>query len=202
MTVNILNQLSQLTLQAPLSLPILMLLSLALSVAAIILSVVSLLVSLTTRRRLAAAAQVKEAETRAEATPVKEIEIIPEVQPTAVSQPAVEPLQSLAKTLNLQSILFFNLAGLPIDHYNVKDENTVAASLAEFLHMLRRFGFPTDVINLRNGGNQAYIMMVDKLGDVEVYALTVGRAEGAAHEEEVKTLLRQALSMIIGRGES
>ena len=201
---------SQLIEQIQFSVPpaIMFLFLLMFSVVAIILAVVSLAVVSSLKKALAATAAVKEKEPeqpgvvekpREEAVEERMPESsgvgerkIPEVK---VRPNSVAALRELASNLNLNAILFFNLAGLPIESYNIRDASNIAASLAEFIHTLRRFGFPDDVIRVSNGVN-VYILLVKRIEDLEIYALVVGSTE--LEMGDLKSVLNQLLTTMLG----
>ena len=202
---------SQLIEQIQFSVPpaIMFLFLLIFSVVAIILAVVSLAVVSSLKKALAATAAVKEKEPEQpgvvekpreeaveermpESREVEEEKKIPEVK---VSPNSVAALRELASNLNLNAILFFNLAGLPIESYNIRDASNIAASLAEFIHTLRRFGFPDDVIRVSNGVN-VYILLVKRIEDLEIYALVVGGTE--LEMGDLKSVLNQLLTTMLG----
>jgi len=112
-----------------------------------------------------------------------------------------ESLEDLATLTGMDSIFLFNLSGLPVDSYNMKEGERVAASLADFILTLRRLGFPADTIILKNG-LKALLLTVKKVGDMEVCALMVGKPEVEVDVNEVKELLQAYVSDLIkGRKE-
>ena len=112
-----------------------------------------------------------------------------------------ESLGDLATLTGMDSIFLFNLSGLPVDSYNMKEGERVAASLADFILTLRRRGFPADTIILKNG-LKALLLTVKKIGDMEVCALMVGKPEVEVDVDEVKELLQAYVSDLIrGREE-
>ena len=111
-----------------------------------------------------------------------------------------ESLGDLATLTGMDSIFLFNLSGLPVDSYNMKEGERVAASLADFILTLRRLGFPADTIILKNG-LKALLLTVKKVGDMEVCALMVGKPEVEVDVDEVRELLQAYVSDLIkGRG--
>ena len=111
-----------------------------------------------------------------------------------------ESLGDLATLTGMDSIFLFNLSGLPVDSYNMKEGERVAASLADFILTLRRLGFPADTIILKNG-LKALLLIVKKVGDMEVCALMVGKPEVEVDVDEVRELLQAYVSDLIkGRG--
>jgi len=111
-----------------------------------------------------------------------------------------ESLGDLATLTGMDSIFLFNLSGLPVDSYNMKEGERVAASLADFILTLRRLGFPADTIILKNG-LKALLLTVKKVGDMEVCALMVGKPEIEVNVDEIRELLQAYVSDLIkGRG--
>jgi len=111
-----------------------------------------------------------------------------------------ESLGDLATLTGMDSIFLFNLSGLPVDSYNMKEGERVAASLADFILTLRRLGFPADTIILKNG-LKALLLTVKKVGDMEVCALMVGKPEVEVDVDEIRELLQAYVSDLIkGRG--
>jgi len=134
------------------------------------------------------AAKVESKETREEAEVIK-------------ISGGFESLGDLATLTGMDSIFLFNLSGLPVDSYNMKEGERVAASLADFILTLRRLGFPADTIILKNG-LKALLLTVKKVGDMEVCALMVGKPEVEVDVNEVRELLQAYISDLIkGKGE-
>ncbi len=175
-----------------------------LSVAALILSLIALSIALSARRYAL--------QRIIEEVPVIPVEEQRATQPKEKKGVVIEPvielnisstsysIESIAANLGVSSILFFNLAGLPITHYNVKDPEHMAASLAEFIHTLRRLGFPTEVISLSNG-IRTYIIGVHELGDIKIYALVIGKTDMKATVKELRASLKDLIVNMIKRGE-
>ncbi|RLG01642.1 MAG: hypothetical protein DRN49_00845 [Thaumarchaeota archaeon] len=111
-----------------------------------------------------------------------------------------ESLGDLATLTGMDSIFLFNLSGLPVDSYNMKEGERVAASLADFILTLRRLGFPADTIILKNG-LKALLLTVKKVGDMEICALMVGKPEIDVDIDEIKELLQAYVSDLVGRRE-
>ncbi|RLE71172.1 MAG: hypothetical protein DRJ45_04170 [Thermoprotei archaeon] len=107
-----------------------------------------------------------------------------------------ESLGDLATLTGMDSIFLFNLSGLPVDSYNMKEGERVAASLADFILTLRKLGFPADIIILKNG-LKALLLTVKKVGDMEVCALMVGKPEIDVDVDEVRELLQAYVSDLI-----
>ena len=107
-------------------------------------------------------------------------------------------LDDLAAMIGARSILLFNQTGIPIESYNVEDEDKVAASAADFLSLMRRFD-PEFSFMISEAGRRIMLFMVGKIGEIEVYALTVGDAGSELGAEEVRDLLRAYLSESLGR---
>lgn len=107
-----------------------------------------------------------------------------------------ESLGDLATLTGMDSIFLFNLSGLPVDSYNMKEGERVAASLADFILTLRRLGFPADTIILKNG-LKALLLTVKKVGDMEICALMVGKPEIDVNIDEIKELLQAYVSDLV-----
>ena len=151
-------------------------------------------------------------------TPTKSEAAKPEAKPRVEARPPmrrageeleikpVEPgegvgfasLDDLAAMIGAKSILLFNQTGIPIESYNVEDEDKVAASAADFLSLMRRFD-PEFSFMISEAGRRIMLFMVGKIGEIEVYALTVGDAGSELGAEEVRDLLRAYLSESLGR---
>ena len=144
-------------------------------------------------------------------TEIKENEApVPELKKMESKPPEIKPregglgfesIEELAITLGFDSLFFFNLQGMAIEAYKIKDEAQVAAALAEFVTALRRLGFPTETVTLKNGV-QAMIVLVGKVGEMEVYALAVGKPDIEFNVDEIKQLLNLYISDIIKGGEA
>jgi hypothetical protein len=106
----------------------------------------------------------------------------------------VETLEEVSLALSAQSILLFNLAGMPIEAYNVRDEDKIAAILADVLANIRRVGLPTDTV-ISMDGVKGNIFLVTEVGGMEVYAYVVGDI----NIQEAQTLLKSYISSMTGR---
>jgi len=171
-------------------------------VVVLIISITALITSLLTVRRFS---ELVSQEVKAvEKAPEKEVEEVAEkVSKEASKEPEVikisggfESLADLATLTGMDSIFLFNLSGLPVDSYNMKEGERVAASLADFILTLRRLGFPADTIILKNG-LKALLLTVKKVGDMEVCALMVGKPEIDVNVDEARELLQAYVSDLI-----
>ena len=106
----------------------------------------------------------------------------------------VETLEEVSLALSAQSILLFNLAGMPIEAYNVRDEDKIAAILADVLANIRRVGLPTDTV-ISMDGVKGNIFLVTEVGGMEVYAYVVGDI----NIQEAQTLLKSYISSMTRR---
>jgi hypothetical protein len=106
----------------------------------------------------------------------------------------VETLEEVSLALSAQSILLFNLAGMPIEAYNVRDEDKIAAILADVLANIRRVGLPTDTV-ISMDGVKGSIFLVAEVGGMEVYAYVVGDI----NIQEAQTLLKSYISSMTRR---
>ena len=175
-------------------------------VVVLIISITALITSLLTVRRFSELVSQE----------VKAVERAPEEKVEKVSKEAVEveskeapketevikisggfeSLGDLATLTGMDSIFLFNLSGLPVDSYNMKEGERVAASLADFILTLRRLGFPADTIILKNG-LKALLLTVKKVGDMEICALMVGKPEIDVNIDEIKELLQAYVSDLV-----
>jgi hypothetical protein len=99
----------------------------------------------------------------------------------------VESLAEAAAILLADSILLFDLTGLPIDSYNVDDERRLAANIVDALTSLRRSNLPAEEAVIREGELEGHIFPVARVGGMEVHALVTGRG---INMEDAKRLLR------------
>ena len=99
----------------------------------------------------------------------------------------VESLAEAAAILLADSILLFDLTGLPIDSYNVDDERRLAANIVDALTSLRRSNLPAEEAVIREGELEGHIFPVARVGGMEVHALVTGRG---INVEDAKRLLR------------
>jgi len=179
-------------------------------VVVLIISITALITSLLTVRRFS---ELVSQEVKAvERAPEKEVEeAVEKVSKEAVEVESkeapketevikisggFESLGDLATLTGMDSIFLFNLSGLPVDSYNMKEGERVAASLADFILTLRRLGFPADTIILKNG-LKALLLTVKKVGDMEICALMVGKPEIDVNIDEIKELLQAYVSDLV-----
>jgi hypothetical protein len=117
----------------------------------------------------------------------------PEPAPAKGAEPeirvvgGVESLAEAAAILLADSILLFDLTGLPIDSYNVDDERRLAANIVDALTSLRRSNLPAEEAVIREGELEGHIFPVARVGGMEVHALVTGRG---INVEDAKRLLR------------
>lgn len=111
----------------------------------------------------------------------------------------LESLEEISSTLAVNSVFLFNLAGMSIEAYNIKEEDKLAAILADILATLRKSGFPTDTISIKDTV-QGYILSVTQVGEMEIYALILGGAETILDIEEARLLLKDYVTSIIKKG--
>jgi hypothetical protein len=105
----------------------------------------------------------------------------------------VESLAEAAAILLADSILLFDLTGLPIDSYNVDDERRLAANIVDALTSLRRSNLPAEEAVIREGELEGHIFPVARVGGMEVHALVTGRG---INIEDAKRLLRSYVEAI------
>jgi hypothetical protein len=99
-------------------------------------------------------------------------------------------LEEVASMLGIKSVI-------PIDSYNVGEDDRVAASVADFISLVRRLN-PGFSYMVSEGDQRAMLFLVGRIGESEVYALTVGGGSEFG-VEEVRDLLRAYLSESLGR---
>jgi len=107
-------------------------------------------------------------------------------------------LEELASMIGVKSVLLFNQSGIPIDSYNVSDDDRVAASVADFISLMRRYDPEFSSMTSEND-RKLMLFTVGKVGDAEVFALAVSGAGLELGAEEVRDLLRAYLSESLGR---
>jgi hypothetical protein len=106
----------------------------------------------------------------------------------------VESLAEAAAILLADSILLFDLTGLPIDSYNVvDDERRLAANIVDALTSLRRSNLPAEEAVIREGELEGHIFPVARVGGMEVHALVTGRG---INIEDAKRLLKSYVEAI------
>ena len=175
---------------------------LILIVITLVLSITALISSLITVSKVAKiASRELVVEKAVEEAPEKPVKEPVEEEPAEVIKISggFESLEDLATLTGLDSIFLFNLSGMPIDSYNMKEEEHVAASLADFISTLEKLGFPAEVVILKNG-MKALLLKVKRIGDVEVCALMIGKPEIEVRVEEVKELLQAYVSDLVKGG--
>jgi hypothetical protein len=106
-------------------------------------------------------------------------------------------LEEVASMLGIKSVILLNQSGIPIDSYNVGEDDRVAASVADFISLVRRLN-PGFSYMVSEGDQRAMLFLVGRIGESEVYALTVGGGSEFG-VEEVRDLLRAYLSESLGR---
>ena len=126
--------------------------------------------------------------------PKKEVEV-PEIKPKRGGVLGLESLEELASMMGMDSILIFNTLGMPIESHNVSEEDRVAASLADFISVIRKFESSFKGLSIENE-RRTMILMLGKVGEMELSALTVGRSE--LEIEEVRDLLKIYISDVMG----
>jgi len=106
-------------------------------------------------------------------------------------------LEEVASMLGLKSVILLNQSGIPIDSYNVGEDDRVAASVADFISLVRRLN-PGFSYMVSEGDERIMLFLVGRIGESEVYALTVGGGSEFG-VEDVRDLLRAYLSESLGR---
>lgn len=175
-------------------------------VAAIALSVISLVFTLILARKVSVT--LTSITTTPPPTPVS---TAPSTKPSTgvVGKPTstdviritsgLESLEEISSALAVNSILLFNLAGMSIEAHNIKDEEKLAAILADIVASFRKNGFPAETISIKDS-IQGYILSVTKVGEMEVYALVLGKADAIVDVEEARQLLKNFITSIVKKG--
>jgi len=127
-------------------------------------------------------------------TPRREVEV-PEIKPKKGGVLGLGSLEELASMMGMDSILIFNTLGMPIESHNVGEEDRVAASLADFISVIRKFDSSFKGLSIENE-RRMMILMLGKVGEMELSALTVGKSE--LEMEEVRDLLKLYISDMMG----
>lgn len=107
-------------------------------------------------------------------------------------------LGELAPRIGAKRIIFFNQFGVPIESYNFSEEHRVSALLAEFIFMMRKFD-PSFNSTFSENGQRMILLSVERIGEMEVFALTIGDSKMTLKAEEVRDFLRTYLLESLGR---
>jgi hypothetical protein len=203
---------------------LLILLTVVLAVVSIMFSIISLLLVRSAARRMAsppqpvapsiaaplappptpsrpAVSKPASAAVRTEARPTppisKSLESL-EIKPAEAGEEfGFASLEEVASILGLKSAILLNQSGIPIDSYNVGEEDKVAASVADFISLIRRLN-PRFRHMVSEGDERMMLLLIGRIGETEVYALTVGGGPEFG-VEEVRGFLRTYLSEKLGR---
>gem|GEM_PF-1359134 len=171
---------------------------------AVALSIISLVFTLILTRKISSVvASIKTTPSTTPPVPTPKIPTGKTAQKPALTEfvritGGLESLEEISSTLAVNSIFLFNLAGMPIEAYNIKEEDKLAAILADILASLRKNGFPTETISIKDSV-QGYILSVTQVGEMEVYALVLGGAETVLDVEEARQLLKDYVTSMIKR---
>jgi len=111
-----------------------------------------------------------------------------------------ESLEELATMTGMRSILLFNLMGMAIESYNVKDDDRVSASAADFISMLREFNSSFDSLVIEDD-QRVMLLSIGNVGEMEIFALAIEEPESALEVDDVRDLLRAYISGIMRRKE-
>ncbi|MEM3793494.1 MAG: hypothetical protein QXO04_01340 [Nitrososphaerota archaeon] len=121
-----------------------------------------------------------------------------EIKPAEVGEEfGFASLEEIASMLGIKSLIIFNQSGIPIDSYNVGEDDRVAASVADFVSLVRRLN-PRFSHMVSEDDQRVMLFVVGRIGESEIYALTVGGGPEFG-VEEVRDLLRAYLSESLGR---
>lgn len=144
----------------------------------------------TVPKATAAKAEVKPPSTK----PLKNLEIRPA---ETGEEFGFTSLEEVASMLGIRSVILLNQSGIPIDSYNVSEDDRVAASVADFISLVRRLN-PGFNYMVSEDDQRVMLFIVGRVGESEIYALTIGGGPEFG-VEEVRDLLRAYLSESLGR---
>ena len=146
-------------------------------------------------------------QTRAEEQAQKNSEALPppktggdaETKPTAPEGPVrFASLGELASAIGAKHLILFNQYGIPIESYNVREGRGISVPLAEFVSTMRKLSPDFDSI-VSGDGRKIILSSIEKIGDIEVFALAVGDSEMKVKADEVREFLKAYLSESLGR---
>ncbi|MEM2188761.1 MAG: roadblock/LC7 domain-containing protein [Nitrososphaerota archaeon] len=121
-----------------------------------------------------------------------------EIKPAEVGEEfGFASLEEVASMLGVKSVILLNQSGIPIDSYNVGEDDRVAASVADFISLVRRLN-PGFNYMISEDEQRVMLFVVGRIGESEIYALTVGGGPEFG-VEEVRDMLRAYLSESLGR---
>ena len=144
-----------------------------------------------------AAKPAAKAEVKPASLPPRPLESL-EIKPAEAGEEfGFASLEEVASMLGLKSVILLNQSGIPIDSYNVGEDDRVAASVADFISLVRRLN-PGFSYMVSEGDERIMLFLVGRIGESEVYALTVGGGSEFG-VEDVRDLLRAYLSESLGR---
>ncbi len=122
-----------------------------------------------------------------------------EIEPAAEGEePEFSSLEEFAQMVGMNSILLFNIMGMPIEAYNIEEEDRISASTADFVSTIRRLGSDFDYLTIEDE-RRMMLLSIGKVGEMEVFALAIGNPESALGAEEVRDLLRMYVSSVMRR---
>jgi hypothetical protein len=145
----------------------------------------------------AAAKATAKAEVKPAPPPPRPLESL-EIKPAEAGEEfGFTSLEEVASMLGIRSVILLNQSGMPVDSYNVGEGDRVAASVADFIYLIRRLN-PGFSYMVSEGDQRVMLFLVGRIGESEIYALTVGCGPEFGIEE-VRDLLRVYLSESLGR---
>ena len=122
-----------------------------------------------------------------------------ETKPTAPEGPVrFASLGELASAIGAKHLILFNQYGIPIESYNVREGRGISVPLAEFVSTMRKLSPDFDSI-VSGDGRKIILSSIEKIGDIEVFALAVGDSEMKVKADEVREFLKAYLSESLGR---
>ncbi len=107
-------------------------------------------------------------------------------------------LGELVSAIGAKQLMFFNQFGIPIESYNFNEELRVSALLAEVVFTMRKFS-PNFSSTVFEDGQKIILLSIGKIGEVEVFALTMSSSEATLKMEEMRELLRTYLLESLGK---
>jgi hypothetical protein len=145
----------------------------------------------------AAAKATAKAEVKPAPPPPRPLESL-EIKPAETGEGfGFTSLEEVASMLGIKSVILLNQSGMPVDSYNIGEGDRVAASVADFISLIRRLN-PGFSYMISEGDQRVMLFLVGRIGESEIYALTVGCGPEFGIEE-VRDLLRAYLSESLGR---
>lgn len=114
----------------------------------------------------------------------------------------VNSLAEAAVILRAEVLVLFDHQGLIIETYNMAEEHgaKTAASLTELISMLKKLGFPAEILIFKNSST-SLVVELRKVGDVTPYCLIIGGSATVEDAEYAREILQRYVESVVGRGE-